>query len=75
VKFPKPQQGGGSIWDYAATACLFREAGAAVSDIHGKPLVLNPEDSTFMNHCGVLYCANQAMADLMVDLYRRLGHF
>jgi len=72
VKFPKPQQGGGSIWDYAATACLFREAGAPASDIDGKPLVLNPEGSTFMNHCGVLYCANQAMAELMVDLYKRL---
>ena len=28
----------GSLWDYAATACLFEEAGAAVSDAHGQPL-------------------------------------
>lgn len=41
-KFPKPQLGGGSIWDYAATSCLFHEAGAPVSDIHGNPLALNP---------------------------------
>ena len=27
-KFPKPQDGGGSLWDYAATACLFIESNA-----------------------------------------------
>jgi myo-inositol-1(or 4)-monophosphatase len=72
-KFPKPQKGGGSIWDYAATACLFGEIGAPVSDIHGEPLALNPDGSTFMNHCGVLYCANQAIADLIIRAYRNLA--
>ena len=27
-KRPKKQPGGGSLWDFAATACLFEEAGA-----------------------------------------------
>ncbi|MBD9354945.1 3'(2'),5'-bisphosphate nucleotidase CysQ family protein [Methylomonas albis] len=72
-KFPKPDKGGGSVWDYAATACLFQEAGAPVSDIHGKALVFNPTGSTFMNHCGVLYCADQAIAERMMQLYRQLG--
>ncbi|MDB0031533.1 inositol monophosphatase, partial [Opitutales bacterium] len=45
-KFSKPQEGGGSIWDYAATACLYEEAGAEVSDVHGNPLDLNRQDST-----------------------------
>ena len=72
-KFPKPHLGGGSIWDYAATACLFTEAGLPVSDIYGQSLVLNPEGSTFMNHCGVLYASNPTIADGMIGLYRKLN--
>ncbi|AEF99533.1 3'(2'),5'-bisphosphate nucleotidase CysQ family protein [Methylomonas methanica] len=71
-KFPKPQIGGGSIWDYAATSCLFRETNASVSDMGGKPLVLNPTGTTFMNHCGVLYCADPAIAEKLISVYRDL---
>lgn len=71
-KFPKPQAGGGSVWDYAATSCLFNELGVPVSDIHGRPLALNPEGSTFMNHCGVLYCSDQVIAERMIKGYRKL---
>ena len=71
-KFPKPQSGGGSIWDYAATECIFQEAGMPVSDIYGKPLVLNPAGSTFMNHCGVLYSNDQTIADQMIRVYKQL---
>jgi myo-inositol-1(or 4)-monophosphatase len=55
IKFPKPQAGGGSLWNYAATACLFNESSAIACDIHGQPLDLNRPDSTFMNYKGVLY--------------------
>lgn len=61
-KLPKPQEGGGSLWDYAATACLFQEAGGVVSDIHGRPLELNRSDTTFMNHCGVLFATDAQLA-------------
>lgn len=71
-KYPKTQTGGGSIWDYAATGCLFRETNAVVSDMFGQPLALNPAGSTFMNHCGVLYCAEPAVAERMLALYRML---
>lgn len=57
-KFPKPEKGGGSLWDYAATACITREAGAVVTDLEGSPLDLNRKDSTFMNHRGFLYASN-----------------
>ncbi|CAA6677818.1 Inositol-1-monophosphatase (EC [Lentimonas sp. CC4] len=60
-KFPKPQQGGGSLWDYAATACIYRELGAWCSDCSGRPLDLNRADSTFMNHNGVLYASDREM--------------
>lgn len=73
VKYPKPQVGGGSIWDYAATACLFDESGGWASDIEGKVLQLNPDGSTFMNHCGVLYCADKALAERIIRLYQMLN--
>ena len=71
-KFPKPEDGGGSLWDYAATACLFLEAGAVASDIYGKSLDLNRPDSTFMNHRGVLFTNNHDMAGRVMGLYTKL---
>ena len=67
-KFAKPQEGGGSLWDYAATACLFEEAGAVVSDIHGQPLDLNRSDSTFMNHRGAVYATDQGLAERIREI-------
>ncbi len=64
-KFPKPQKGGGSLWDYAATACLYQEAGASVTDVHGDPLDLNRRDSTFMNHGGVVYATDAELARII----------
>ena len=61
-KFAKPEEGGGSIWDYAATACLFEQAGAFVSDVHGDVLDLNRTDSTFMNHRGAVYATDASLA-------------
>ena len=61
IKFPGPT-GGGSLWDFAATACLFNEVGATATDIHGDPLDLNRPDSTFMNHRGVLFATDEALA-------------
>ena len=67
-KFAKPQEGGGSLWDYAATACLFEEAGAVVSDVHGGPLDLNRSDSTFMNHRGAVYATDQNLAERIREI-------
>ena len=55
LKFPKKEKGGGSIWDFAATACIFQEVGRAATNFDGGPLDLNRKDSTFMNHEGVFY--------------------
>ena len=54
-KFPKKETGGGSIWDFAATACIFEEFGLPATDFEGNPLDLNRENGTFMNHRGVFY--------------------
>jgi len=62
LKLPKPEEGGGSLWDYAATACIYEEAGAWVTDVYGQRLELNRRESTFMNHRGVLYAVDQELA-------------
>ncbi len=72
-KFPKPEDGGGSLWDYAATACLFEEARAIVCDVFGKPLDLNRADSTFMNHRGALYATDESIAKMIRDIIHTLG--
>ncbi len=59
---PPVPMGGGSVWDFAATACLFYGIGAVATDIHGNSLDLNRADSTFMNHRGVLFATDEALA-------------
>jgi len=55
IKPPKPQKGGGSLWDYAATACIFNELGYQATDFYGAPLDLNKKGDSFMNQLGVFY--------------------
>jgi len=55
LKLPKKEQGGGSIWDFAATACIFHELGLPATNFAGKQLDLNNKNSTFMNQAGVFY--------------------
>lgn len=57
LKFPKKESGGGSIWDFAATACMYQELGLPATNFAGGRLDLNRKESTFMNHQGV-YFAN-----------------
>lgn len=71
-KFPKPTQGGGSVWDFAATACLFNEWGQPPTDIHGEPLNLNPEGSTFMNEKAVVYASSPELRKAIHEFYRDL---
>lgn len=69
-KFPKPT-GGGSLWDFAASACLFHEIGAIASDIFGAPLDLNRAESTFLNYRGVLFATDEALAERLRALRAR----
>jgi 3'-phosphoadenosine 5'-phosphosulfate (PAPS) 3'-phosphatase len=55
LKLPKKESGGGSIWDFAATACIFQELGLPATNFEGGRLDLNRKDGTFMNHQGVFY--------------------
>ena len=67
LKLPKKEDGGGSIWDYAATACITHEAGGWASNLYGQPLALNRRDSTFMNHEGVIFASNSQIAHCLID--------
>ncbi|MDQ7016898.1 MAG: inositol monophosphatase family protein [Gammaproteobacteria bacterium] len=70
-KYPREGASGGSLWDYAATACLFHEVGAVAVDIEGQPLALNRLTTTFMNHRGLLYAGNESVAEQIMGLYQR----
>lgn len=61
-KKPKISTGGGSLWDFAATACIFVEAGSYARDSMGEPLDLNRVESSFMNHRGVCYTTQTEVA-------------
>lgn len=50
----KESDGCGSLWDYAATACIFQELGLNVTTFDGSKLELNTP-STFMNQQGVCF--------------------
>jgi 3'(2'), 5'-bisphosphate nucleotidase/myo-inositol-1(or 4)-monophosphatase len=65
-KVPKPQPGGGSLWDFSASACIAREAGAVVTDFSGAPLKLNRSDGTFMNAEGALYASDEHIAHILM---------
>jgi fructose-1,6-bisphosphatase/inositol monophosphatase family enzyme len=55
LKLPKKENGGGSLWDFAATACIFQELGLPATNFAGSRLDLNREDGSFMNQEGVFY--------------------
>ncbi len=67
-KLPKKEIGGGSIWDFAATACIFREYGASATNFCGLGLDLNRKDSTFMNHEGVIYASQKKITTFFQNL-------
>ncbi|MEM0969358.1 MAG: inositol monophosphatase family protein [Verrucomicrobiota bacterium] len=71
-KFPKSTRGGGSVWDYAATACLFAQWGQPPTDLFGAPLQLNPKGSTFMNEKAVVYASSGELQEAVLSLYREI---
>ena len=67
LKKPKAQEGCGCLWDYAATACLYEELGAPISDSHGDPLDLNSRESFFMNKKGILFCSDRDIQKQVIE--------
>lgn len=55
LKFPKKEQGGGSIWDYAATTCIYNELNLQATTFSGENFNFNRLESTFMNTEGIYF--------------------
>ena len=53
------------LWDVAATACLFAEAGLYAREFAGAPLELNRPDSTFMGHRGFCFASTAGLAEAL----------
>ncbi|QBG48677.1 inositol monophosphatase [Verrucomicrobia bacterium S94] len=70
-KFPKEQPGGGCFWDYAATACMYTEIGAVVSDMSGNPLNFNAEYNRF-NRVGILFATDPELARRVIQLKEQI---
>ncbi len=62
-KLPRKGRGGGSLWDYAATACCYKETGATAKTFSGDPLPLNRPDTTFLGDCGVMFASDAMLAE------------
>ncbi len=73
IKLPKEQLGGGSIWDFAATAFLFKEGKKCITSMYGADLDLNKKGSTFMNHQGVLYASSEKISTALLQWFSRLS--
>ena len=67
IKIPKSEQGGGAVWDFSGTACIIDAVNGWVSDIHGSPLDLNPQDSYYMNQKGVIYASDKEQAKAIIN--------
>jgi myo-inositol-1(or 4)-monophosphatase len=72
-KLKQSKLGGGSLWDFAATVCLYNELDTACCDLTGKPLDLNRQASTFMNHHGVLYASDEHLANAALKVFAPLS--
>lgn len=72
-KFPKAELGGGALWDFAATACLYAEAGAVATDIEGNPLALNRVEGTWMNASGILFATDRDLARRIMSIHTSQG--
>lgn len=70
-KLPKPLAGGGSSWDFAATACIYNELGMSATDFYGAPLKLNRAESTYMNVDGSIMATNNQFVNLLELLFQR----
>ena len=65
-KHPKEALGGGSIWDFAASSIIQKEAGGHNSDYFYNPLDFNNPNTTFMNQKGSIFSTSETIAKLII---------
>lgn len=66
-KLPQQKPGGGSIWDFAAISCIYRQLNKPVLSAQGNVLKLNESNSTFMNEQGVVFASHPSIADFILQ--------
>lgn len=66
-KYPKKGNGGGCIWDFAATRLFFEELDLPVSNFSGDLLSLN-DSSIYMNNQGVIFATNESLVQSIMKL-------
>ena len=66
-KPPRNAEGGGCIWDFAASSCIFSEAGGIVTDCYGEPLNLNSSESVYMNRQGVIFATTSEISRMCIS--------
>ena len=71
-KYPQVKAGGGSIWDFAASACVYQALGLYVGDFTGGPLRLNEPGTTFMHKHGVIFAESAEVAEAIRQIYLSL---
>ena len=75
-KFPKKEEGGGSLWDYSAITALYHCLGLSATDIHLGALELNRADSLYMNHRGAIFATSLDLALAINTMFHSLtGNF
>ena len=74
-KLPKKEPGGGCLWDFAATSCLFEVGSRPVSSISGGALDLNPKQGVFMNEQGVIFCGSHDLANRLKSALNQASLF
>lgn len=72
IKLPKPETGGGCIWDFAATSLMYKELGLHVTDSFGNPLKLNKKGNPYMNEGGVVFATDAVLGLEIVDMYQTM---
>lgn len=69
---PKKENGGGNLWDFAASSLIVSEAGGIAGDFFGGPIELNRKDSTYLNHCGIFMTPSMKIKELFIEKTRTL---
>lgn len=72
-KFPKVNLGGGSLWDYAATASIFNTAGLPPITCFDKSIPLN-QKNPFLNEHGVIYSNSKLLQQDILDYFKNVNN-
>ena len=71
-KLPKENQGGGCVWDFAASSGIFTAQKFICTDINGNNLNLNPENSLYFNQYGVVFSTHEFIAKTIYEMYKAI---